>query len=162
MHEMPPTMKGTPKPITPGSAQDWNNQPLDRFDKVGNGVYRPSLSLISLSLPCGPITHAHPSARSVLRSQFSKSPVSAWEVRDGTLGTFISPVKVHQHFAYQMRDLGEHGVTNAASHINDPVRNPLGHPTWKTPVTPDMPLWRTPKRMRLGVSGCELGPGYMQ
>lgn len=31
---MPPTMKGTPKPITPGSAQDWNNTPLDKFDKV--------------------------------------------------------------------------------------------------------------------------------
>ena len=32
---MPVTMKGSPKAaIVPGSGQDWNNTPLDRFNKV--------------------------------------------------------------------------------------------------------------------------------
>ena len=87
-------------------------------------------------------------------SQFSQAPVSAWEVRDGTLGTFTSPIKAHKHFAHGMRDLGEYGVTNASSDLK--------HPTWKTAVLPEMPLFRVPKRMRMGVAGGELGPAFTQ
>mmetsp|Transcript_50840 Transcript_50840/g.132156 ORF Transcript_50840/g.132156 Transcript_50840/m.132156 type:complete len:116 (-) Transcript_50840:363-710(-) len=115
---MPPSMKGTPKPIVPGSASDWCNEPLERFNK------------------------------------FSSSPVSAWEVRDGTLGTFTSPIKAHQHFAHGMRDLGEHGQTN--------TNHDGKTPTWKTAVLPDMPLYRVPKRHRLGIAGGELGPAFVQ
>ena len=88
--------------------------------------------------------------------QFSAAPVSAWEVRDGTLGTFSSPNKAHSLFANQMRDLGEYGTTNSTATID------LKHPTWKTPVLPSMALNRIPKRMRMGVAGGELGPGFMQ
>ena len=80
--------------------------------------------------------------------------MSAWEVTDGTLGSFISPTKAHQHFAFGMRDLGEHGVTNGKFDGK--------HATWKTPVLPDMPLYRVPKRLRMGIAGGELGPGFVQ
>jgi hypothetical protein len=116
-------MKGSPKAaIVPGSGQDWNNTPLDRFNK------------------------------------FSMQPVSAWPVGDGTLGTFSSPVKSHQLFAHQLRDLGEFGVTNSTA--SDKLD--LKHPTWKTPVVPEIPLVRVPKRMRLGIAGGELGPAFVQ
>jgi hypothetical protein len=94
----------------------------------------------------------------VSRPQFSMQPVSAWPVGDGTLGTFSSPVKSHQLFAHQLRDLGEFGVTNSTA--SDKLD--LKHPTWKTPVVPEVPLVRVPKRMRLGIAGGELGPAFVQ
>ena len=38
----------------------------------------------------------------------------------------------------------------------------VAHPAWKTAVEKTMPLRRVPRRMRLGVSGDELGPTFIQ
>ena len=108
--------------------------------------------------PSTSAAHVHIAPSRVSRPQFSMQPVSAWPVGDGTLGTFSSPTKSHQLFAHQLRDLGEFGVTNSTA--SDKLD--LKHPTWKTPVVPEVPLVRVPKRMRLGIAGGELGPAFVQ
>ena len=88
-------------------------------------------------------------------NRFSASPVSAWEVTDGTLGTFMGQTVVNDKFAAELRDLGTYGVGGK----NDDPRNL--NPTWKTSPNQDQALFRTPKRMRRGIAGDELGPAFM-
>ncbi len=38
----------------------------------------------------------------------------------------------------------------------------LRHPSWKTSVEKTPPLFRTPKHMRSGIAGGELGPTFVQ
>ena len=78
---------------------------------------------------------------------------SAWPVWDGTLGTFICQTVVNDNFAHSLRDLGQYGVS---------TKSVIGQPAWKTAVEKTMPLRRVPRRMRLGVSGDELGPTFIQ
>ena len=85
-------------------------------------------------------------------NRFHASPVSAWEVTDGTLGTFMGQSVVNDRFANELRDLGRYGVTT----IGDGKQ-----PAWKTAPSQNQPLFRTPKRMRLGIAGDELGPAFM-
>ena len=88
-------------------------------------------------------------------NKFSSSPVSAWEVTDGTLGTFMGQTVVNSKFANELRDLGQYGV---GSKSDDP-RNL--NPAWKTAPSQEQELFRTPKRMRRGIAGDELGPAFM-
>lgn len=88
-------------------------------------------------------------------NRFSSSPISAWEVTDGTLGTFMGQTVVNHRFANALRDLGEYGV---GSKSDDP-RNL--NPAWKTAPMQEQELFRTPKRMRRGIAGDELGPAFM-
>ena len=60
---------------------------------------------------------------------------------------------VNQKFAAELRDLGTYGVSSASD---------MKHPPWKTTPNQEQALFRTPKRMRLGVAGDELGPAFMQ
>lgn len=84
--------------------------------------------------------------------KFSQSPISAWEVRDGTLGSFISETKAHNVFSSGLRDLGTYGVSSATTAAN---------PAWKY-APPATSARRLPKGMRQGIAGGELGPTYMK
>ena len=86
-------------------------------------------------------------------NRFSAAPVSAWEVGDGTLGTFMGQTVVNAKFASELRDLGTYGVSSPSD---------MKHPAWKTAPNQEQALFRTPKRMRRGIAGDELGPGFMQ
>ena len=78
---------------------------------------------------------------------------SAWPVSDGTLGSFIgSTWTVQERFASSLRDLGLYGVSS---------KSDMGHPAWKAAVEKTYPLVRSPKRLRRGIAGDELGPAFM-
>lgn len=74
---------------------------------------------------------------------------SAWTVSDGTLGTFMGETVVNDQFAEGLRDLGPYGVPSS------PKR-------WQSVNQKQFSVRRCPKRMRLGVAGDSLGPGFMQ
>ena len=79
---------------------------------------------------------------------------SAWTVSDGTLGTFCPHQSVvNDRWFSSMRDLGKYGVGSKPTAKN---------PSWKTAVEKTMPLQRVPKRSRLGISGMELGPTFVE
>lgn len=86
-------------------------------------------------------------------NKFSSSPSSAWEVRDGTLGTFMGPTTVNDKFSESLRDLGRYGVSSKSDGL---------HPPWKATNEQLPAIWRTPKRMRTSIAGEDLGPAFMQ
>ena len=79
---------------------------------------------------------------------------SAWTVTDGTLGTFCpSQWTVNDRFGSSLRDLGKYGVSSAVT---------AKSPAWKTAIERQATMRRTPKRSRLGISGMELGPTFVE
>ena len=78
---------------------------------------------------------------------------TAWVVGDGTLGTFMSQGVVNRRFHENMRDLGAYGVSSKVDG---------SHPAWKYVPNAAPTIYRTPKRMRRGIAGEELGPTFVQ
>jgi len=109
-----------------------------------------------VSMKGTPLANAAPWSNEPLErfNRFSNSPISAWTVNDGTLGTFMGQTVVDDKFSNSLRGLGEHGVQSP--------NNPLNHPSWKAGVEARAPLFRQPKGMRQGISGMELGPTFNQ
>ena len=84
-------------------------------------------------------------------NKFAVSPASAWEVTDGTLGTFVGQSQAHEEFAKKLRMPKEEDEEKVKQ-----------QPTWKSSNVKSPPIFRTPKRDRLGIAGSELGPTFMQ
>ena len=79
---------------------------------------------------------------------------SAWEVTDGTLGTFCpAQTVVNERFGAGLRDLGKYGVGSKAT---------AKAPPWKQAVEKQPTMRRTPKRMRQGIAGDDLGPTFVE
>lgn len=74
-------------------------------------------------------------------NKFASQPDSAWEVTDGTLGTFSGASQAHEEFANKLR-------------LED--KEAIPHPSWKSSNTKSPPITRTPKRMRNGIAGGEV------
>ena len=75
-------------------------------------------------------------------NKFSTSPASAWEVTDGTLGTFVGQSQAHNDFAAKLRE-------------EDPEKLKAS-PSWKSSNVKSPPINRTPKRERRGIAGSEV------